>query len=110
MSSGEETKKAAEGGIVCAGNLIVDRVHTLSYWPEEGNLAEILHQDLGVGGGAVNVACDLGSLGLPARIALAGLTVPTPMAPISPSASRASASTPQPSGRQWKRPQATPMS
>ncbi len=74
MSFGEETKRAAKGGIVCAGNLIVDRVHTLSYWPEEGNLAEILHQDLGVGGGAVNVACDLGSLGLPARVALAGLT------------------------------------
>ena len=74
MSFGEETKKAVTGGIVCAGNLIVDRVHTLSYWPEEGNLAEIIHQDLGVGGGAVNVACDLGSLAFPARIALAGLT------------------------------------
>ncbi|MCD2172433.1 carbohydrate kinase family protein [Rhizobium sp. C4] len=74
MSFGEETKKAERGGIVCAGNLIVDRVHTLSYWPEEGNLAEILHQDVGVGGGAVNVACDLASLGLPARVALAGLT------------------------------------
>jgi sugar/nucleoside kinase (ribokinase family) len=74
MSFGEETKTAAKGGIVCAGNLIVDRVHTLSYWPEEGNLTEILHQDLGVGGGAVNVACDLGSLAFPARVALAGLT------------------------------------
>ncbi|NKJ77386.1 carbohydrate kinase family protein, partial [Rhizobium leguminosarum bv. viciae] len=38
-----------QGGIVCAGNFIVDRVHTLSYWPEQGNLTHILHQDLGVG-------------------------------------------------------------
>ncbi|MCD2177862.1 carbohydrate kinase family protein [Rhizobium sp. C1] len=74
MPFGEGTKTATGGGIVCAGNLIVDRVHTLSYWPEEGNLAEITHQDVGVGGGAVNVACDLASLGLPARVALAGLT------------------------------------
>jgi sugar/nucleoside kinase (ribokinase family) len=74
MPLGEEARRAPEGGIVCAGNLIVDRVHTLGYWPEEGNLAEILHQDIGVGGGAVNVACDLASLSFPARVALAGLT------------------------------------
>ena len=70
----EEAIEGPQGGVICAGNLIVDRVHTLRYWPEEGNLAEILHQDIGVGGGAINVACDLASLSLPARVALAGLT------------------------------------
>lgn len=52
MRAGEEVcdrDGQRQGGIVCAGNFIVDRVHTLSYWPEQGNLAHILHQDLGVG-------------------------------------------------------------
>lgn len=60
------------GGIVCAGNFIVDRVHTLSYWPEQGNLAHIQHQDIGVGGGAANVVTDLASFGFPGRLAAAG--------------------------------------
>lgn len=54
MRSREEVQhrdSRKQGGIVCAGNFIVDRVHTLSYWPEQGNLAHILHQDLGVGAG-----------------------------------------------------------
>lgn len=54
MRGGEEVHdrdSRKQGGIVCAGNFIVDRVHTLSYWPEQGNLAHILHQDLGVGAG-----------------------------------------------------------
>lgn len=59
-------------GIVCAGNFIVDRVHTLSYWPEQGNLAHIVHQDVGVGGGAANVVTDLASLGFPGKLAVAG--------------------------------------
>lgn len=60
------------GGIVCVGNFIVDRIHTLSYWPEQGSLAHILHQDMGVGGGAANVITDLASLGFPGRLAVAG--------------------------------------
>ncbi|MGO7193021.1 carbohydrate kinase family protein, partial [Rhizobium brockwellii] len=44
-----------QGGIVCAGNFIVVRVLTMSYWHEQGNLAHILQQVLGVGGGAANV-------------------------------------------------------
>ena len=69
-----EEKRAAEGagGVVCAGNFIVDRIHALSYWPEQGNLTFIRHQEIGIGGGAVNVASDLASLGFPARIAAAG--------------------------------------
>ncbi|MFT4184318.1 MAG: carbohydrate kinase family protein [Rhizobium sp.] len=75
MRTGEEVRggeKSGKGGIVCAGNFIVDRVHTLSYWPEQGNLTHILHQDLGVGGGAANVVTDLASLGFPGQLAAAG--------------------------------------
>ncbi|MFS8054128.1 carbohydrate kinase family protein [Rhizobium sp. BR 317] len=75
MRTGEEVHSRDSqkpGGIVCAGNFIVDRVHTLSYWPEQGNLAYILHQDLGVGGGAANVVTDLASLGFPGKLAAAG--------------------------------------
>jgi sugar/nucleoside kinase (ribokinase family) len=75
MQTGEEVcvnEKTDKGGIVCAGNFIVDRVHTLSYWPEQGNLAHIVHQDVGVGGGAANVVTDLASLGFSARLAAAG--------------------------------------
>ena len=75
MRTGEEVRgseRQDKGGIVCAGNFIVDRVHTLSYWPKQGNLAHILHQDLGVGGGAANVVTDLASLGFPGKLAAAG--------------------------------------
>ncbi len=75
MRTGEEARnseKKGKGGIVCAGNFIVDRVHTLSYWPEQGNLAHIIHQDVGVGGGAANVVTDLASLGFPGKLAVAG--------------------------------------
>lgn len=72
MSLGEETRGRQSGGIVCAGNFIVDRVHTLSYWPEQGNLTHIIHQDIGVGGGAANVVTDLASLGFPGELAAAG--------------------------------------
>ncbi|TXI01490.1 MAG: carbohydrate kinase family protein [Rhizobium sp.] len=75
MRTGEEVRaceKKDGGGIVCAGNFIVDRVHTLSYWPEQGDLAHIVHQDVGVGGGAANVVTDLASLRFPGKLAAAG--------------------------------------
>lgn len=72
MTATSEPQAATGGGIVCVGNFIVDRVHRLSYWPEQGNLAHILDQDQGVGGGAANVAIDLASFGFAAPIAAAG--------------------------------------
>lgn len=76
MRAGEEVRNGREteerGGIVCVGNFIVDRIHTLSYWPEQGSLAHILHQDLGVGGGAANVVTDLASFGFKGRLSVAG--------------------------------------
>lgn len=76
MRAGEEVQNGRDrhdrGGIVCVGNFIVDRIHTLSYWPEQGSLAHILHQDMGVGGGAANVVTDLASLGFKGRLSVAG--------------------------------------
>lgn len=76
MRAGEEVQNGCErqkpGGIVCVGNFIVDRIHTLSYWPEQGSLAHILHQDMGVGGGAANVVTDLASLGFQGHLSVAG--------------------------------------
>lgn len=64
--------KADRGGVVCVGNLIVDRIHTLSYWPSKGSLAHILDREIGMGGGAANVASDLVSLGFEGRLAAVG--------------------------------------
>ena len=50
-------------GIVCAGNWIVDLVHRIERWPQEGDLVRIIEQSVGVGGGAANVCSDLVSLG-----------------------------------------------
>jgi sugar/nucleoside kinase (ribokinase family) len=64
--------KRDRGGIVCLGNFIVDRIHTLDYWPSQGNLAHIRKQDIGMGGGAANVSADLISLGFTGRLSAAG--------------------------------------
>lgn len=57
----------AAGGIVCAGNWIVDIIHTLDRWPAKGDLVHILAEACGVGGGAANVALSLAAFqtGLP---------------------------------------------
>ena len=57
----------AKAGIVCAGNWIVDIVHTAPYWPNKGDLVRLSGRDIGVGGGAANVMTDLSSfaVGLP---------------------------------------------
>ena len=52
-----------KSGIVCAGNWIVDLVHRIERWPQEGDLVRIIEQSVGVGGGAANVCSDLVSLG-----------------------------------------------
>ena len=39
------------GGIVCAGNWIVDIVHTIDAWPAKSALALIRAEAVGVGGG-----------------------------------------------------------
>lgn len=46
-------------GIACAGNWIVDIVHTIDKWPQKSDLVHIRHEVSGVGGGAANVIMDL---------------------------------------------------
>ena len=57
----------AKAGIICAGNWIVDIVHTAPYWPNKGDLVRLSGRQIGVGGGAANVMTNLSSfeVGLP---------------------------------------------
>ncbi|MEP4433061.1 MAG: carbohydrate kinase family protein, partial [Hyphomicrobiales bacterium] len=49
-------------GIVCAGNWIVDIVHSIDHWPKKNDLARISDATLGIGGGAANVTTNLAEL------------------------------------------------
>lgn len=60
-------------GVVCAGNWIVDIIHTLDRWPAKSDLVQILHEVEGVGGGAANVALGLAALGTGLPVYPAGL-------------------------------------
>jgi sugar/nucleoside kinase (ribokinase family) len=53
---------AGRGGIICAGNWIVDIIHDIPEWPAKSDLVAITRQTVGVGGGAANVAFDLAGL------------------------------------------------
>lgn len=57
--------RPGQGGIVCAGNWIVDLVHDIDHWPQESDLVRIGRQDTGIGGGAANVVTDLCHMGVP---------------------------------------------
>ena len=65
------TAGVAKAGIVCAGNWIVDIVHTAPYWPTKGDLVRLSGRQIGVGGGAANVMTDLHAFG--ARLPLAAI-------------------------------------
>ncbi len=52
-------KKVERLGVACAGNWILDTVHTISHWPEKSDLARIETQHVGLGGGPANVALGL---------------------------------------------------
>jgi len=54
-------------GVACAGNWIVDIVHSIDAWPQKSDLVRIRHEATGVGGGAANVVLDLAAFqtGLP---------------------------------------------
>lgn len=55
------------GGVICAGNWIVDIVHSIDRWPAKSDLVFIQSEAEGVGGGAANVVIDLAAFdtGLP---------------------------------------------
>ena len=50
-------------GIICAGNWIVDIVHTIDAWPRKSDLVHIRDEVVGVGGGPANVAISLARMG-----------------------------------------------
>lgn len=54
-------------GVACAGNWIVDIVHTIEAWPAKSDLVRILDEVEGTGGGAANVMLSLAAFraGLP---------------------------------------------
>lgn len=61
------TSDPTKRGIACAGNWIVDIVHSIDAWPQKSDLVRIQHEATGVGGGAANVILDLAAFqtGLP---------------------------------------------
>ncbi|MES2435536.1 MAG: carbohydrate kinase family protein [Pseudomonadota bacterium] len=61
------TSDPTKRGIACAGNWIVDIVHSIDAWPQKSDLVRINHEATGVGGGAANVILDLAAFqtGLP---------------------------------------------
>jgi sugar/nucleoside kinase (ribokinase family) len=52
-------------GIACGGNWIIDQVKIIDSWPPRCELANILEEGSGAGGGAANVLTDLIRLGFP---------------------------------------------
>lgn len=54
--------QTSANGIVCAGNWIVDIVHSIDHWPNKNDLARIFDARQGVGGGAANVITNLAEL------------------------------------------------
>jgi sugar/nucleoside kinase (ribokinase family) len=54
-------------GVACAGNWIVDIVHTIEAWPAKSDLVRIVDEVEGTGGGAANVMLSLAAFkaGLP---------------------------------------------
>lgn len=52
-------------GIACGGNWIVDQVKIIDSWPPKCELANILEETSGAGGGPANVLTDLKRLGFP---------------------------------------------
>lgn len=54
--------QTSANGIVCAGNWIVDIVHSIDHWPNKNDLARISHATQGIGGGAANVITNLAEL------------------------------------------------
>ncbi len=61
------------GGIVCAGNWIVDIVHVIDRWPDKSELVTISREVEGIGGGAANVLLALDAFGVEVPLFAMGL-------------------------------------
>ncbi len=68
MTDGAPPKR----GVACAGNWIVDIIHTIPRWPNKGDLVRVASQRIGLGGGAFNVLSDLRALGASFPLAAIG--------------------------------------
>ncbi|GAA6161867.1 PfkB family carbohydrate kinase [Ruegeria sp. HU-ET01832] len=65
--------KKERQGIACAGNWILDTVHSISHWPEKSGLALIKNQHVDLGGGPANVALGLKAMGVSYQVIPIGL-------------------------------------
>jgi sugar/nucleoside kinase (ribokinase family) len=61
------------GGIVCAGNWILDIVHVIDRWPGQSELVTIAREVEGIGGGAANVMLALAAFGVQVPLYAMGL-------------------------------------
>lgn len=68
-----KNSKAERNGVACAGNWILDTVHTISHWPEKSGLSLISSQHIGLGGGPANVAAGLKAMNVEYPILPIGL-------------------------------------
>jgi sugar/nucleoside kinase (ribokinase family) len=59
--------------VACVGNIILDIVHTIPWWPQKSDVVQITAQTTGLGGGAANVACDLAAMEVPYAVVPVGL-------------------------------------
>ena len=60
-------------GICCGGSWIIDHVKTISCWPAQDTLANILNEEMGTGGSAYNVLVDLARFDVGIPLAGVGL-------------------------------------
>ncbi|MFC0226756.1 carbohydrate kinase family protein [Serratia aquatilis] len=60
-------------GILSAGNMLVDHVHQIAQWPQQGWLAEITHSERATGGAPLNVLLTLARMQAGLPLAAAGV-------------------------------------
>lgn len=64
---------AARSGILAAGIMLVDYVHRINHWPQQGWLAEISHSEKAAGGAPLNVLLTLSRMRCQLPLAAIGL-------------------------------------
>jgi len=64
---------ATRSGILAAGVMLVDYVHRISHWPEQGWLTEIQHSEKAAGGAPLNVLLTLSRMQCTLPLAAIGL-------------------------------------
>jgi sugar/nucleoside kinase (ribokinase family) len=62
-----------EGGVVCAGTIVIDHVVVVDHWPVENALSNIHHETKSGGGGPFNILKDLRSMDTNLPLSIVGL-------------------------------------